>query len=100
MLKDRKSETIKKKLEKVCDLYRKRGFIITDAYADNEFDYDIYREVVLPARMHICARDEHVPIIERSVRTLKEKARTVCQSLPYASLPKVVLQAMMEQVQK
>ena len=99
-LKDRKMDTICKKLPKICDMYRKRGFTITDAYGDNEFNHDSCKEIILPGRMHICTRGEHVPIIERSVRTLKEKARTICQSLPYSNLPKIMVQALMDQVQK
>ena len=95
-IKDRKKETISEKLTKICNIYRKRGFIITDAYGDNEFDNEIYREILLPGRLYTCARNEHVPIVERSVRTIKEKARIICYSLPHAALPRTILHSLME----
>ena len=80
---NRKSETIASRLHSICNMYTKIGFVITDAYGDNEFDSDKYRDVVAPARLHICSKGEHVPIIERSIRTVKERARAVIQGLPY-----------------
>ena len=53
-------------------MYRKRGFTITDVYGDNNFNHQAYMDTVLPARLHICAKGEHVPIVERSIRTVKE----------------------------
>ena len=56
-------------------------------------------DAILPSRLHICTRGEHVPIIERSIRTVKEKARVICQSLPYNRMPKVMVQALLGQVE-
>ena len=33
--------------------------------------------------MHICASNEHSPKIERSIRTIKERVRTIYHSIPY-----------------
>ena len=54
-------------------MYLTRGFTITDVYGDNEFDVDDYKTIFLPPRLHICAKGEHVPTIERSIRTIKER---------------------------
>ena len=74
-LKDRELSTLIEKVEKVFKMYTSRGFYITDVYADNEFNHDAYATLFLPGRLHICATGEHVPTIERSVRTVKERAR-------------------------
>jgi hypothetical protein len=34
-----------------------------------------------------CSREEHVPVAERRIRTLKERCRSICCSLPHAKLP-------------
>jgi len=97
-LKNRKIETISSKLYNICRMYVKRGFIITDTYGDNEYDGDEYRNAVAPSRLHICSRGEYVPIIERSIRTVKERARAVLQGLPYKRIPKVMVQSLMAQI--
>ena len=97
-LQNKKIKTVSDKLRRICNMYEKRGFVITDAYSDNEFDNDEYRNVVAPARLHICSRGEHVPIVERSIRTIKERARSVLQGLPYRRIPRVMIQSLMGQI--
>ena len=52
--------------------YLIREFIISDYHADSEFDVDDIRLILLPGQLQFYARDEHVPRIERAVRTVKE----------------------------
>ena len=81
-LNDRRRNTIKKTIERIKIIYSSRGFLITDVFANNEFDNQEYEQIFLPARLHICAKREHVPIIERSIRTIKERTRSICQDVP------------------
>ena len=67
-----KKGSILKVLRTVLTMYLTRRFTITDVYGDNEFDTDDYKEIMLPARLHICVKGEHVPTIERSICTIKE----------------------------
>ena len=60
------------KLSKIAIMYLTRGFILIDIYGDNEFNIDEYKNIFLPARFHVVASNEHVSIIKRSVRTIKE----------------------------
>ena len=80
-------------------MYRKRGFTITDVYGDNEFNHQAYMDTVLPARLHICAKGEHVPIVERLIRTVKERTRVMCQSLPFNRMSKKMVRALLGQVE-
>ena len=98
-LKSREMNVVCKKIKKIIEMYKKRGFTITDVYGDNEFNNQMCVDAVLPSRLHICTRGEHVPIVERSIRTIKEKARVICQSLPYDRMPKVMVQALLGQVE-
>ncbi len=63
--------------------YVTRAFTITDVFADNEFHYEVYEKMFLLATLHICVHGEHVPIIERSITTTKDRARAASITLPY-----------------
>ena len=52
-LKSRTKGLITKALSKVIIMYLTQGFILTDIYADNEFNVTEYKSVFLPARRHI-----------------------------------------------
>ena len=47
--------------------YLTRGFIITDYRADNEFDNDDIRLILLPGQLQVCAKGKHVPRIKIAV---------------------------------
>ena len=55
---------------------------------------------MLPSITHICAANEHVPKVERSIRTLKERARTMCHSLPYERHTKLTTKALAKNITK
>ena len=96
----RTTSEIKKELKNVIMRYLSRVITITDVFADNEFNQDVYREMLLPATLHICAKGEHVPIIERSVRTVKERARSVYNDVPYTKMTKLMIISLMEGVKR
>jgi vacuolar-type H+-ATPase subunit D/Vma8 len=39
-------------------------------------------------RVNIAAEEEHIPEVERQIRVIKERARSIVQTLPYHDLPK------------
>ena len=69
-------------------------------FADNEFNNEVYQQLVLPATLYICAKGEHVLIIERSIRTVKERVRSVFQDTPFNRLPKLMIISLMEGVER
>ena len=77
-------------LLQILKLYRSRGFIITDMFVDNEFNHDTIRMGVLPISLNIFSAGEHVPKIKKTIRTIKERCRSLCQSLPYNRYPKMM----------
>ena len=93
-LENRKKGTIIHILRKTRKKYPSRGFIICDIFGDNEFDVDDIKSAILPATMHICAVGEYVPTIERPTRTIKERGRTICHSLPFTSFPKIMTKSL------
>ena len=76
-------------LDDIRQIYHSRGFIIDNIHGDNEFNkHEIKKSQ--PALFHIYGKDEHVGLIERSNRTIKNKARVMAHSTPYRKIPKVM----------
>ena len=73
-------------LNKVINLYKSRGLQVETIHGDNEFE--CLREELRPITLNIAAADEHVSMIERSIRTIKERTRSQIQFLPYIKYPR------------
>ena len=56
---------ITKGLETVKKIYETRGFNITTYHGNNFFDIQVLRWLLLSGLLSICARDEHIHVIER-----------------------------------
>ena len=69
--------------------YTRRGFEVIDAHADKEFE--CLHESLGNVSLEICGPDEHVPEVERSIRTMKETMRATAHGLPYRRLPKIMI---------
>ena len=80
---------------KVLEVYKARGLTITPICGDNEFEK--LREGIQPTHLDIVACGEHIPRIERAIRTLKERVRCFCHSTPFEYLPLTMLFAVVEQ---
>ena len=69
----RKMNEIIKGIKFVKDKYEKSGFKIMRWHGDNEFNIMQVRQAILPATLESYARGEHVGLIERSIREIKER---------------------------
>jgi hypothetical protein len=78
-------------LIKVIQLYQRQGLMVQTLLADNEFetvrDAMNEREV----NVNICAPHEHVPEVERKIRTVKERVRGILTTLPFKVIPSVII---------
>ena len=92
--------TIIKHLSTIIKKFTSRGFTISDIFADGEFETDDIITSVVPATLHICSADEHVPKIERAIRTIKERARTVCHTLTYDAFPMLMTTSLTRNIVK
>ena len=90
-LKSRSKSNIANALKLIKKQYNARGFSINVIKADNEFDTEDISTVFPSAIFEICAANEHVPIVERCIRTLKERCRSVCHSTPFNRYPVVMI---------
>ena len=57
---NRKKKEILLYLKNISKIYFSRGFIVTDMYADGEFNLDSIKHGILPVTLNICATGEHV----------------------------------------
>ena len=69
--------------------YTSCGFEVVDAHADKEFE--CLHGSLGNVSLEICGPDEHVPEVERSIRTMKETMRATGHGLPYRRLPKIMI---------
>ena len=74
LLPNRSATSIINAVEPTINLHEARGFSISDIHADGEFDIDSVHDNLLPARLQIYAKNEHVAIVERSIQTTKKDA--------------------------
>ena len=73
----------------VIKLYQKRDFEVMDVHADKEFE--CIRTDIDPIEMNIVPHDDHVPEVERSIRTIKERARATIHGLPYPKFTRLMI---------
>ena len=67
---------------------------MSDVFSDNEFDFDEIRTKTLLSKLNVCAAGEHASKIERMIRTIKERTRAFCHSIPYTEIPRIMLKAL------
>jgi hypothetical protein len=92
-LKDRSVEEVMKAVKEINMFYMGRGFQIRTIHADGEFE--VFKPLIesLPGgpRLNLATAKEHVPEIERRIRTVKERVRSVRASLPFNMIPVLLL---------
>ena len=87
---NRTKNTILECYNKIKKVYKSRDISIDEIQADGEFK--CITEDVRPSFLHIIApSNDHVPEVERSIRTIKERVRCFLHDLPYHSYPKIVM---------
>ena len=92
-LKDRKIKKIFLAFLAVYKFYLRRGFRINMVHADNDFGpmkppIDKLRK---GPTINLAAANEHVPEMERRIRLLKERTRSMRRSLPFNKVSSVMI---------
>jgi hypothetical protein len=88
VLDNRTLGSLVKALKRIYGIYRKRGFRITNILGDGEFECTCSTIATdLRSELNICGEDEHVPDIERCIRTVKEWTRCTYNSTTIAHYP-------------
>jgi acetolactate synthase regulatory subunit len=74
-------------IKQVLSVYKKRGFVVTTLHMDGEFETLRGELADLQVTLNTASNDEHVPEVERHIRTLKERVRCVYNTLPFTRMP-------------
>ena len=88
---DRKAETLRAACMAAFVKYNNAGFYIRQFHADQEFDCikpDLENEQI---EVNIVPAQAHVPVIERAIRTIKERYRAMYHRAPYSMWPKLMI---------
>jgi hypothetical protein len=76
---------------KVANLYKRRGFFVDLCLGDNEFEGVRATLQNHGIKLNTCAPNEHVPEVERKIRTVNERVRRVITNLPFNTLPPAII---------
>ena len=90
MVLNMENKTLLDVFKKIKKIYRIRGFVLKFVLADNQFASLSEDLASLGIQLNCVAENEHVPEIERYIRTTKERCRAKFNSLPFKSHPKTV----------
>lgn len=82
---DVSDKTVILSLKNVIHIYTSSGLVVEYIHADNGFRG--MQQGFLPTRLNLTVAGEHVPEIERSIRTFKDRTKTTCHELPYRCHP-------------
>ena len=82
----RHAEVAAKALLNVLLFYRQRGFRVKECYGDGEFEALRGDLAEAGAQLNITAENEHVPEVERYIRTLKERTRATYNTVPFKQM--------------
>ena len=79
LIKNEKTATIATSIKQVLQLYRKRGFDVQCLHGDRQFEHIKKHFTDEAITINITGRNEHVPAIERTIRTMKERVQSMCR---------------------
>ena len=88
---DRSEDSLMSALDNVFRIYNLNGFVISKMFADPEFVELKPTLADIDIELNCCSAQEHVPEIERSIRVIKERFRTMYHRLPFKAIPKVMI---------
>ena len=87
-------ESIQSSIQKVINIYEKRGFNIEYICADKQFES--VREYIRPIHLKISAVGEHVPEVDHSIQTVKGDIQTLYHLMPCNRFPPLIIKEMVE----
>ena len=92
-LTSRKLEQVLTAFKSIYNFYRQRGYPITEVHADNEFAplRDAVNATTGGPVFNLASANEHVPDIERRIRVVKERVRSIRHSLPFKKIPQLMV---------
>jgi hypothetical protein len=90
-IKSRKHKVLLDAIKTVRHIYAIRGFKMTHGHADGEFEPMRGDLQEAGMNLHAVSNDEHVPEVERYIRTVKERTCCVYNTVPFKRMPSRML---------
>ena len=87
MIRNTKGQTLFIAIKQVISIYKKRGFHVNIMLFDGQFESIRTDLSSVGVTLNITSNNEHVPEIERQIRTIKERIRCIYNTLPFKLLP-------------
>jgi hypothetical protein len=89
-LEDAKILTIVAAFEQICNVYEARGFKVTIAMMDGQFEL-LQGRMPTGVMLQVVSAEVHVGLVERYIRTTKERVRCVTSVHPFKHYPFVMV---------
>jgi hypothetical protein len=86
-LANQSSKTIMSCIKRIKQIYSQRGFRITQLMMDRQFENLRGDLADMQIGLNTVSNDENVPDIERHIRTMKERTRSMYNMLPFKRMP-------------
>ena len=87
-IQNQQGTTIFNGIRAIHQVYLQRGFQIRNAFMDGQFEPLRGNLAELGILLNTASNDEHVPEIERQIRTVKERTRAIYCTLPFNKMPR------------
>ena len=87
-IKNQQGATIFNGIRAIHQIYLRRGFQIRNAFMDGQFEPLRGNLAELGIILNTTSNDEHVPEIERQIRTVKERTCAIYCTLPFQKMPR------------
>ena len=84
---NRQPDTLLKAFSNARNIYLRRGFTISHVLSDGEFEPLRGPLSSMEITLNAASNAEHVPGIERHIRTIKERTRCIYNTLPFHKMP-------------
>jgi hypothetical protein len=86
-IKSRKHKELLAAIQSVQRIYALPGFKVTHGHVNGEFEPMRGDLQATGMALNVVSNDEHVPEIERYIRTVKERIRCVYNTVPFKRMP-------------
>jgi hypothetical protein len=86
-LANQSSKAIMSCIKRIKQIYSQRGFRIMQLMMDGQFENLQGDLADMQIGLNTVSNDEHVPDIERHIRTMKERTRSMYNMLPFKQMP-------------
>jgi len=86
-MRDKTKRTLMISIQQIKWAYHTRGFRVTTILADGGFECIRNSLADMCISLNMVSRNEHVPEVQRYIRTIKERVRAIAVSLPFKKYP-------------